>query len=185
MDDRTGRPRNIVSLQVASLDAHIGGQITARRAEIGLSRRQLAMTLRVPVRGIAAYERGIQHVAPADLFRLAQALGVDLAYFYTDSASSPQAPKAETGCPVGGRAAGGVGQAAVDMRQYDDIDQIADRFSRIRNPAIRRCVTRMLDSLAEHEVSSVTVGDVRTEPLISAFEELAELAYAPPSASRG
>ena len=185
MDDRTGRPRNIVSLQVASLDAHIGGQITARRAEIGLSRRQLAMTLRVPESGIAAYERGIQHIAPEDLFRLAQALGVDLAYFYTDPTSSPQALKAETACPVGGRAAGDVGHATVDMRQYDDIDRIADSFSRIRDPAIRRCVARMLDSFAEQEVSGVTVGDVRTEPLISVFEERAELAYVPPRALRG
>lgn len=182
MEDSAGPRSNIVSMQVAPLDAHIGGQIVARRAELGLSCRQLATALRVPVRRMAAYEHGTQHVAPADLLRLAQTLGVKIAYFYTQPPLSPQAAPTDARC----RAAGGAGQAGADLRQYDQIDHIADSFSRIRDPAIRRCVARMLDSLAGQDASGATVGDVRTElPLISAFEQLAELAYEMPSASRG
>lgn len=89
MGVRIRQGSNIYLLRAAPLDAHIGGQIKARRTELGLTSKQLATALRLPDARIVAYEIGSQHIGPEELSQMAQTLGVNLAYFYAEPSFSP------------------------------------------------------------------------------------------------
>jgi transcriptional regulator with XRE-family HTH domain len=75
------------------IDRHVGARLRERRVMLGLSQQQLAELIGVTFQQAYKYERGINRVTSGRLYEIAQALDVDIGYFFdrtgSDDASRP------------------------------------------------------------------------------------------------
>ncbi|HEX6259160.1 MAG TPA: helix-turn-helix transcriptional regulator [Woeseiaceae bacterium] len=78
------------------IDRHIGARLRQRRVMNGLTQQGLADLIGVTYQQAHKYENGVNRIAAGRLYTIAQALGVDVGYFYEglqvapSSAPSPQ-----------------------------------------------------------------------------------------------
>src|ERR1041385_7521991 len=68
----------------AAIDDHVGARIRERRIMLGLTQQQMAELIGVTYQQAHKYEKGINRIAAGRLFTIAQALGVDVGYFFQD-----------------------------------------------------------------------------------------------------
>lgn len=66
------------------VDRHIGERMRERRIMLGLTQQQMADLIGVTYQQAHKYEKGINRIASGRLYRIAQALGVEVGYFYQD-----------------------------------------------------------------------------------------------------
>jgi transcriptional regulator with XRE-family HTH domain len=64
------------------IDRHIGARMRERRVMLGLVQQQLAELIGVTYQQVHKYEKGIHRISGGRLFKVAQALGVEVGYFY-------------------------------------------------------------------------------------------------------
>jgi transcriptional regulator with XRE-family HTH domain len=75
-EKRAGRSR------AQDVDRYIGARIRARRIMLGLTQQQMAELIGITYQQAHKYEKGINRVAAGRLYSIAQALGVEVSYFY-------------------------------------------------------------------------------------------------------
>ena len=63
-------------------DRHVGARMRERRIMLGLTQHQVAELIGVTYQQAHKYEKGINRVAAGRLYSIAQALGVEVSYFY-------------------------------------------------------------------------------------------------------
>jgi transcriptional regulator with XRE-family HTH domain len=63
-------------------DRHVGARMRERRIMLGLTQQQMAELIGVTYQQAHKYEKGINRVAAGRLYSVAQALGVEVSYFY-------------------------------------------------------------------------------------------------------
>lgn len=61
-----------------NVDRHIGARMRARRLELGLSQEELADQIGVTFQQVQKYEKGINRVSASTLFRISQALKLQI-----------------------------------------------------------------------------------------------------------
>src|SRR6476646_1550530 len=64
------------------VDRHVGARMRERRIMLGLTQQQMAELIGVTYQQAHKYEKGINRIAGGRLYHIAQALGVDVSYFY-------------------------------------------------------------------------------------------------------
>jgi transcriptional regulator with XRE-family HTH domain len=64
------------------MDLHVGARIGERRIMLGLSLQALAELIGVTYQQIHKYEKGINRIAVGRLYQIAQALDVEVGYFF-------------------------------------------------------------------------------------------------------
>jgi transcriptional regulator with XRE-family HTH domain len=64
------------------IDRHVGARMRERRIMLGLTQQQMAELIGVTYQQAHKYEKGINRIAGGRLYQIAQALGVDVSYFY-------------------------------------------------------------------------------------------------------
>jgi transcriptional regulator with XRE-family HTH domain len=64
------------------VDRHVGARMRERRIMLGLTQQQMAELIGVTYQQAHKYEKGINRVASGRLYNIAQALGVDIGYFF-------------------------------------------------------------------------------------------------------
>jgi transcriptional regulator with XRE-family HTH domain len=64
------------------MDLHVGARIGERRILLGLSLQALAELIGVTYQQIHKYEKGINRLAAGRLYQIAQALDVEVGYFF-------------------------------------------------------------------------------------------------------
>jgi transcriptional regulator with XRE-family HTH domain len=84
---RDGPPRS----RAQDIDRHIGARMRERRIMLGLTQQQLADLIGVTYQQAHKYEKGINRIAAGRLSRIAQALGVEIGYFYEGMGQTPAA----------------------------------------------------------------------------------------------
>jgi transcriptional regulator with XRE-family HTH domain len=77
-DTTTGRGRAI------DVDRAVSMRIRQRRIMLGLTQQQMAELIGVTYQQAHKYETAINRISAGRLYQIAQALGVDVAYFYQD-----------------------------------------------------------------------------------------------------
>ena len=65
-----------------NVDIEMGRRIRLRRVEIGLSQSELGEKLGVSFQQVQKYEKGVNRVGASRLQQIAEALGVDVTFFY-------------------------------------------------------------------------------------------------------
>ena len=73
-EPRRSRPQDV--------DRHLGTRMRERRIMLGLTQQQMAELIGVTYQQAHKYEKGINRIAGGRLYQIAQALGVDVGYFY-------------------------------------------------------------------------------------------------------
>ena len=63
-------------------DRHVGARMRERRIMLGLTQQQMAELIGVTYQQAHKYEKGINRVAAGRLYTIAQALGVEVSYFF-------------------------------------------------------------------------------------------------------
>jgi transcriptional regulator with XRE-family HTH domain len=64
------------------VDRHVGARMRERRVMLGLTQQQMAELIGVTYQQAHKYEKGINRVAAGRLYKIAQALGVEVSYFF-------------------------------------------------------------------------------------------------------
>jgi transcriptional regulator with XRE-family HTH domain len=73
-----GQPRP----RTQDVDRHVGRRLRERRMVLGLSQQQTAKLIGVTYQQVHKYEKGVNRIAAGWLFQIAQALGVEIGYFF-------------------------------------------------------------------------------------------------------
>ncbi|MEX0759364.1 MAG: helix-turn-helix transcriptional regulator [Tistlia sp.] len=74
---------NIQNIE-AKIERHVGRRIRERRILLGLTQQRLAEMIGVTYQQAHKYERGINRVSAGRLYELAQALEVEVGYFFDE-----------------------------------------------------------------------------------------------------
>jgi transcriptional regulator with XRE-family HTH domain len=112
------------------VDRYVGARIRERRIMLGLTQQQMADLIGVTYQQAHKYEKGINRVAAGRLYRIAQALGVEVGYFYE-------------GLKIGG--------SLVPSPSRRMLLDLARNFLNIPNAGHREAVARLARALAEDE----------------------------------
>jgi transcriptional regulator with XRE-family HTH domain len=64
------------------MDRHVGARMRERRVMLGLTQQQMAELIGVTYQQAHKYEKGINRIAAGRLYTVAQALGVEVGYFF-------------------------------------------------------------------------------------------------------
>ena len=64
------------------IDRHVGARVRDRRIFVGLTQQQMAELIGVTYQQAHKNEKGIKRVPAGRLYNIAQALGVDVSYFF-------------------------------------------------------------------------------------------------------
>jgi transcriptional regulator with XRE-family HTH domain len=83
-----------------SVDVHVGSQIRFRRRSLKITQTTLANQLGITFQQVQKYEKGANRVGASRLQAIADILGVEVAFFFSnlanDSLPMPQAEKTES-----------------------------------------------------------------------------------------
>jgi transcriptional regulator with XRE-family HTH domain len=109
------------------VDRHVGARMRERRIVLGLTQQQMADLIGVTYQQAHKYEKGINRVAAGRLYSIAQALGVEVDYFYE-------------GLEIGGFAPSPSQRMVLDL---------ARNFLNIPDPRHREAVATLARALAE------------------------------------
>ena len=63
-------------------DRHVGAKLRERRLMLGMTQQQMAELIGVTYQQAHKYEKGINRIAGGRLYAMAQALGVEVSFFY-------------------------------------------------------------------------------------------------------
>ncbi len=89
------------------VDAHVGKRVRERRNALGMSQEKLGNALGISFQQIQKYEIGTDRVMAVRLWDIAEALEVDVAYFFESIVKRPsRARKPSTRRSVGAKTAG-------------------------------------------------------------------------------
>jgi transcriptional regulator with XRE-family HTH domain len=72
----TGRAR------AEDIDVFVGNRMRARRTMLGLTQQQMADIIGVTYQQAHKYEKGVNRIAAGRLYQIAQALGVEVGFFF-------------------------------------------------------------------------------------------------------
>jgi transcriptional regulator with XRE-family HTH domain len=82
MRARTKSEREAVQSRAQAIDKHVGARVRKRRIMLGLAQQQVAELIGVTYQQLYKYEKGETRVAASRLLKIAQALGVEVSYFF-------------------------------------------------------------------------------------------------------
>jgi transcriptional regulator with XRE-family HTH domain len=117
------------------VDLHVGVRFRQLRKARGLSQHKVAEALGLTFQQVQKYERGINRISASKLYEAAQAMDVDVRYFF-EGLPSPGSPDTQTPDALTdlGRTAGGI--------------DLARTFPRLR-PAVQRQILQLALALDE------------------------------------
>ena len=121
-------PKVVGRSRPQDVDRHVGARMRERRVMLGLTQQQMADLIGVTYQQAHKYEKGINRVAAGRLYSIAQALGVEVDYFY------------------GGLQIGGGFAPSPSQRMVLDL---ARNFLNIPDPRHREAVAVLARALAE------------------------------------
>lgn len=82
------------------VDRHVGRRVFQARQDRGITQRHLAKAIGVTYQQLQKYENGINRIGASRLFRIAEALGVPVPYFFQGIEPSGEAlPRGDASVP--------------------------------------------------------------------------------------
>ncbi|MBI1236441.1 MAG: helix-turn-helix domain-containing protein [Alphaproteobacteria bacterium] len=123
------------------IDAHVGSRVRLRRQLMKMSQEKLGDELGVTFQQVQKYERGANRIGASRLYSLANVLDVPVNFFFDGL----------TGVAAGGVAESEQSPIVYDFIQSSDGVALAEAFSRIKTPKVRRRVLELVRSLADED----------------------------------
>lgn len=116
--------------RTADIDRHVSARIRERRIMLGLTQQALAKQVGVTYQQEHKYERAVDRISSGRLFRIAQALGVSVDFFYEGLGAEPA--------------------SSLGPRERRTLE-IAKVFGEISDPQVQEAVANLARILAEPE----------------------------------
>jgi transcriptional regulator with XRE-family HTH domain len=117
------------------VDMLVGRNIKLHRLAKGMSQEELAHKLGLTFQQLQKYERGINRVGGGRLFRIATILGIDIGAFFA-GAERPEPPSVDGFSPL---------NLISDPQSF----RLAQAFSRLTDPDMRRTLVNLVEKIAE------------------------------------
>jgi transcriptional regulator with XRE-family HTH domain len=126
-----------------AIDLRVASRLRQRRRELQVDPRMLDIVIGEPAGTVARLEAGERRISAAHLFRLGQALNVDVPYFFAEDAGE----------------GGGASEGGADLQDppspamplFTEGDQLTRMFRRLPSHNLRRLVLRLIRSIAARE----------------------------------
>jgi transcriptional regulator with XRE-family HTH domain len=115
-------------------DAEIGQRVRALRLQRGLSQTELGQLISVTFQQVQKYEKGANRISAGRLQRIAEVLGVPVAYFFAAPAGKETSDAA---AEHGG------------FLQTEGALRLARAYARIKEPGIRLQLLRLTEAIAD------------------------------------
>ena len=127
------------------IDEHVGRRLKSRRLLLGISQERMGELLGLTFQQIQKYERGANRIGASRLYEAAQALDVDVNYFFAE------VPGAATGLAEAGTSylPEAPAEAAAETRR--DALELQRAYERIADPERRRRLLDLAKALAAYD----------------------------------
>ena len=130
---------------VHPIDRYVGNRIKWRRKMLGKTQKDLAYVLELSYQQIQKYEKGSNRISSSVLWYIAQALDVDMDYFF-ERLPSPRSSSR--------RATEERAEFKIDPLSKPDTLKLALEFERIMDPAARRKLVGIFKAIVDALVLS-------------------------------
>jgi len=114
-------------------DAEIGQRVRALRLQRGLSQTELGNLISVTFQQVQKYEKGANRISAGRLQRIAEVLGVPVAYFF----AAPEQRQGQNGAGY-----------EVELLQTEGALRLARAYARIKEPGVRLQLLRLTEAIA-------------------------------------
>ena len=127
------------------IDKYVGSRVRGRRVGMRLSQTKLGNAIGVTFQQIQKYENGANRIGASNLFKIAKALGIEVAFFYEGM------PDSLVNKP--GRSKSGLAETPRSTFESDPMTsresiEMMHNYFRIPDPVVRRRLHQLLKSLA-------------------------------------
>jgi transcriptional regulator with XRE-family HTH domain len=129
------------------IDQHVGTRIRGRRVGLRISQTKLGQSIGVTFQQIQKYESGTNRVGASNLFKIAKALGVEVAFFFEGVAREQMA----MGAPSPGLAEPPPQSFDVNPMNSREAFELMHNYFRIVDPTIRKRLFQLVRVLAFSE----------------------------------
>ena len=130
--------------RTSAVDTHVGERVRMRRKLLGVSQDQLADNLGLTFQQVQKYERGANRISASKLFRIAEILNVDVAYFF-DGLPDPIEGTGPDGTKMR------VQEVMQTFLQTSEGVELAEIFPRIASGRVRRQILDLVRTMAAEE----------------------------------
>ena len=124
------------------VDIHVGVMIARRRLALGMWRTELARQLDIAPAMLGKYEQGQSRVAAGRLYDLAQALGVEVGYFFEGLSGGPDGE---------GRGSDSTQAVGKNWSATTETVSAARAYSRIPGPKTRKSLLLLMRSIGSDD----------------------------------
>lgn len=133
------------------IDRHVGTRIRGRRIGLRISQTKLGQSIGVTFQQIQKYESGTNRVGASNLFKIAKALGVEVAFFFD---GVPRVDLSEFDMKAMGMAE--PPPAAFDVNPMNSREgfELMHNFFRIPDPVVRKRLFQLVRTLAAVEAET-------------------------------
>lgn len=138
------------------IDRHVGARIRGRRVGLRISQTKLGQAIGVTFQQIQKYESGSNRVGASNLFKISQALNVDVSFFF-DGVS-----KEEAGGFEGfgfGLAEPPAGTLDVNPMNSRESFEMMHNYFRVADPMVRKRLFQLVRTLAFSDGSASMIED--------------------------
>ena len=124
------------------IDLHVGQRLKARRVGLRISQSEIGKALGVTFQQIQKYENGANRIGASNLYKLAQALNVNVGYFFEDM-PDPSKIKSLSDQPAA--------EFNHDPMTQPESIKLVHNYFRIAAPGVRSRVFQLVKSIADAE----------------------------------
>lgn len=120
------------------IDEHVGSRVRLRRQLLKMSQEKLGEELGVTFQQVQKYERGSNRIGASRLWSLSHVLDVPVTFFFDGLAASESGMAESDQSPI-----------VYDFIQSPDGVALAQAFSQITDPKVRRRILDLVRTLAD------------------------------------
>jgi transcriptional regulator with XRE-family HTH domain len=140
----TRRPGVITDRGPLAVDMHVGARVRMRRRFMGISQQALAARLGITFQQVQKYERGANRVSASKLYEIGRVLEAPVSFFFEGLAETGE--KGEGGAEA-------LEQSIGEFLRGQEGLELAEAFSRIDQPRVRRQVLDLVRTLADEDAT--------------------------------
>ena len=132
------------------IDVHVGSRIRLRRTLLGISQEALAQAIGLTFQQVQKYEKGVNRVSSSRLVDMANALDVEIPYFFQEMSASVE--QQTPSMLMGARKLPKVEDDKDPMVRRETLELVR-AYYRITDPAVRKRLTELTKAVAKSKTT--------------------------------
>ncbi len=132
------------------IDRFVGGRIRTRRLGMRISQTKLGHSIGVTFQQIQKYESGTNRVGASNLYRIAEALGVEVAYFFEGLAGNGEQHRSYL---IPGLAEPDMPSFDADPLSTKESCELMHNYYRIPDPRVRKTLFQLVRTLSNNQAA--------------------------------